>query len=1165
MFYVFYVNQGYMQPLEVTAALGTVHKLQAAIEEATHVPLPEQVLLVSGGDGLQSDRPVAHYQGAGTDSNPVFLFCKLSKGESQDSATPQENAELNDMCTGLLEQLRSFENLTISGALIVRYTEASRLSRNIADRAMQLCARLVQDHQLLHQGWLALVSNLDDSRSQIEKRAERFYAHYERLKTMKGKAQTVLQEFDSVVDSLHKITIPSALLANSTKFEGGNKPNEECTLYDYISCADPQSSLKDVVDQVQVLLAKIDDSEHNRVVTLLKLVTEQTSKPEVRDIRGINLRLMQLDSHLRSLEQQERRLNEICAVVTQGVPHDPSHIKDVVFKQREQMEEVKKIMEQLQKTAKAFSQSKHELLNNIRTRLSGWILQAYERLHTVNSSIVIFEEKFLALRNRLDIIRQVKESPVMYVTAITEAIRRNALYPEFQSWFASFTDKSKELVREECSIREAFNSKLDRHFLKQLFPGMFDQFPDFAPGELPSFDQNLPPVDFAHLRALRQTLPQLAHLLKVSEPAVYQRLAVRDPRAASVIHSGGVPAIRREESFFTSDATINVATLNKNFPSTNWLSGDENMDMSPSNALLLTKSPPRFSSTLSLDNTDASSKPLNPLAPLFDTPHQECDTAAASTAVISQSVKSAPIRIPHRADSSRQMSEKSSQFSTPEDHFASCQYRQFDMDRRSNQMTFTDAMEHLKPILCGLHSVLSEMNETKEVISAHKGNVEEDIKAALNCAERIIDECDRLRRESTRKEVEEARNHVKKECVAHYESIVDKLKTELEEGTKRDRELEDLKEVLEEQQAEINALRMYKESTENAIAKLESEKAELFKTFTIEHEVDMEKMASLHSDEMKRKEKEINSLKAALHKARETRTHAQASETEDSASRNEEIRATFEKEYKSRMQFLVKGLEEKKADEIARIKKEAEFDLRMKSKEYEEKIRELERLLQREESAICQALDREEREITDDVPEETCSSLNNPNAKLLLQESIIPLTESAIGAMGASRSRDTSESGDAKGAANRTDEKSDDEEKDSEEDIAAVSVNSATTQTRIRLKDMRVMITIQDIHEACAVLVVWSEPHNSYILFCTSPVMHFVKESCLRRMGVRPDAQMSSRRPNWLLATTTRLEFCQIRKADNRYNLTIGTRFYRVEVEPLPLDSSSMRRRRSDD
>ncbi|VDM47906.1 unnamed protein product [Toxocara canis] len=358
MFYVFYVNQGYMQPLEVTAALGSVHKLQGAIEEATRVPLAEQVLLVSGGDGLQSDRPVAHYQGAGTDSNPVFLFCKLSKGENQESASPQENAELNEMCAGLLEQLRSFENLTISGALIMRYGEASRQSRDVCDCAMQLCARLVQDHQLLHQGWLALMSNLDDSRAQLEKRAERFYAHYERLKTMKGKAQTILQEFEAVIDTLHKITIPSALLANSSKFEGGNKPNEECTLYDYISCADPQSSLKDVVDQVQLLLAKIDDSEHTKVVTLLKLVAEQTSKQEVRDIRGINLRLMQLDSHLRSLER------------TLIFTHH-----DVVFKQREQMEEVKKIVEQLQKTAKAFAQSKLELLNNIRTRLSGWILQ----------------------------------------------------------------------------------------------------------------------------------------------------------------------------------------------------------------------------------------------------------------------------------------------------------------------------------------------------------------------------------------------------------------------------------------------------------------------------------------------------------------------------------------------------------------------------------------------------------------------------------------------------------------------------------------------------------------------------------------------------------------------------------------------------------------------
>lgn len=54
---------------------------------------------------------------------------------------------------------------------------------------------------------------------------------------------------------------------------------------------------------------------------------------------------------------------------------------------------------------------------------------------------------------------------------------------------------------------------------------------------------------------------------------------------------------------------------------------------------------------------------------------------------------------------------------------------------------------------------------------------------------------------------------------------------------------------------------------------------------------------------------------------------------------------------------------------------------------------------------------------------------------------------------------------------------------DSDEDIAPVTVRPATAQTTISLREMRTMITVQDIHEHCAVLIVWSEPHNAYILF----------------------------------------------------------------------------------
>lgn len=1162
MFYVFYVNQGYLQPIEVASALGSVHKLQCAIEELTHVPASEQVLLVSGGDGLQPDRPVAQYQGAGTDTNPIFLFCKLSAGELQEFNCPSENVELNELCTGFFDDLRSLDNLTISSALIGLYGEAARSSRNIADIAMQLCARLVQDHQLLHQGWLALVSNLDDSRSQIERRAERFYSHCERLKTMKIKAQTILQDFDSVLETLRRITVPASLLANSSKFEGGCKPSEECNLYEYISCADPLNSLKDMVDQAQLLLSKIDDTEQKQVMAQLKLVNDQINKTEVRDIRGINMRLTQLDTYLRSLEQHEKRLKEVASSISQTPPHDTSLIKETICKQREHMEEVKKIVEQLQKTCRAFSQSKIELLNNIRTRLSGWIVQAYERLHSVNNLIIIFEEKFFALRNRLDIIRQVKESPVMYATAITEAIRRSELQPEFHSWFTVYMDKITGLIREETSIRETFSSKLDRHFLKQLFPGMFDQFPDFAPSGIPAFDQNLPPVDSSHLRALRQAVPSLTHLLQVSVPSVYQRLMVRDPRASSTAQTVGAPAMRREESFFTSDAMMNVITLNKNFPSTNWLSGDENLEMSPSNALLLTKSPPsRFSSSLSLDAADNSSKPLVPLSPLFDATHQEGQTNADPS--VSQSMKSAPIKIPHRTELNRQTSEKSSQFSTPEDHFGSHD-RQLEADRRSRQTPLSDAITYLKPICSEVNRLSKDLQSVKELLVESKSGIDLKLKEALENVQNAVSCLEERNKTELKCEVESTRIEVEKKCEIHYEEIIKRLKGELDDGIARDRELEDLKEVLEEQQAEINALRSYKANTESAIARLENEKNELFKTLTIDHELELDRITSQYNDEIKFKEKEIESLKAALHKMKETRAHTQSFEekTDDAVHKNEEIRAACEKEYKSKMQFLMKGLEERKADEIARVKKEAELDMRLKSKKYEEKIRELEQRIG-DRLMFLRSPTSEDNEPSDDIHEEGYLEPSEATPTAILHENVL-----MFGHAGSvpSLSQKASETGDAEANKDRDKKAEVHEKEDSEgEDISAVTVNTAATQTRIRLKDMRVMITIQDIHEGCAVLVVWSEVHNSYILFSTSPVMHFVKESCLKRMGVKPDNQMPARRPNWLLATTARLEFCQIRKADNRYNLAIGTRFYRVEVDPLPLESSGLRGRRGDE
>lgn len=72
------------------------------------------------------------------------------------------------------------------------------------------------------------------------------------------------------------------------------------------------------------------------------------------------------------------------------------------------------------------------------------------------------------------------------------------------SWFSKFMEKSQKLVREETSSRDEFAGKLEHHFLKQLFPGLFDAFPAFAPNQLPVFDQDLPPIDVTYVSFLRQ-------------------------------------------------------------------------------------------------------------------------------------------------------------------------------------------------------------------------------------------------------------------------------------------------------------------------------------------------------------------------------------------------------------------------------------------------------------------------------------------------------------------------------------------------------------------------------------------------------------------------------------------------------------------------------------
>ncbi|KIH66897.1 hypothetical protein ANCDUO_02775 [Ancylostoma duodenale] len=217
----------------------------------------------------------------------------------------------------------------------------------------------------------------------------------------------------------------------------------------------------------------------------------------------------------------------------------------------------------------------------------------------------------------------------------------------------------------------------------------------------------------------------------------------------------------------------------------------------------------------------------------------------------------------------------------------------------------------------------------------------------------------------------------------------------------------------------------------------------------------------------------------------------------------------YEEIIESKLDLLTNGINQKKEEECARLRKELEYEMR---------IAEIERNCSMK--WLAAERDRLREYITKTLPD---------------GESVCKTVEDEIkSALTAEQGEYSEDSGFIPGDTPA----SDSERKD------------VNVQTRISLRSMDRMVAIEDIVEGSTVLVIWNDRHNAYMLFSSSTYSHFVKESSVRRLGLATTLPNVPRR-NWILGKVSHLDLCIIRKADNRYRLPVDTRVYRVDVEPL--------------
>ncbi|XP_038046178.1 RB1-inducible coiled-coil protein 1-like [Patiria miniata] len=91
-------------------------------------------------------------------------------------------------------------------------------------------------------------------------------------------------------------------------------------------------------------------------------------------------------------------------------------------------------------------------------------------------------------------------------------------------------------------------------------------------------------------------------------------------------------------------------------------------------------------------------------------------------------------------------------------------------------------------------------------------------------------------------------------------------------------------------------------------------------------------------------------------------------------------------------------------------------------------------------------------------------------------------------------------------------------------------------------------ISIIDISVGDLVLIFFEEPRDNYVVFSIEPTLYFVHSESLAGLDLKHHGSAGPKR-QWIIGRVTDKEYCQAKKANNRFKVAIGTKFYRVKAK----------------
>jgi len=289
--------------------------------------------------------------------------------------------------------------------------------------------------------------------------------------------------------------------ANQSSEPATEDSGEALSLLRWISAKDNQSSLEQVADQCSRGLEQFDERLMENLKAEVNVAIENAKKQDMKEIKGLSERLYALEQLMYQTKRLVHEQGELAQGFLQNQTRasnlgDASVLPDLCTSHRRQLLVMLQNHNQLRDIRRRCTKAKEELSMNIYHRLK-WIMYVENKMVEVGNKLIIYHESLKRLRRHLEILQQIHLAPQMYISAVTEVVRRRTFSQAFLVWASSLACQLLTIHTEELARRREFQSKFDGHFLNTLFPGLEDTPPPFATQAPSVFDNGLPKVDFA--------------------------------------------------------------------------------------------------------------------------------------------------------------------------------------------------------------------------------------------------------------------------------------------------------------------------------------------------------------------------------------------------------------------------------------------------------------------------------------------------------------------------------------------------------------------------------------------------------------------------------------------------------------------------------------------